>query len=36
MNKPVNISVEDLEEPLTYPTEAFLSREYAAEEADRL
>jgi phenylpropionate dioxygenase-like ring-hydroxylating dioxygenase large terminal subunit len=36
MNKPVSIAVEDLEEPLTYPVEAFLSRDYAAAEADRL
>jgi phenylpropionate dioxygenase-like ring-hydroxylating dioxygenase large terminal subunit len=36
MNKPVSITAEDLEEPLTYPVEAFISREYAAEEADRL
>ena len=28
MNKPVNIHVEDLEVAVTYPTEAFLSREY--------
>jgi phenylpropionate dioxygenase-like ring-hydroxylating dioxygenase large terminal subunit len=36
VNKPVAISVEDLAEPLTYPVEAFVSREYAQEEIDRL
>ncbi len=36
MNKPVEISVEDLIEPLTYSVEAFTSRDYAAAEADLL
>ena len=36
MNKPVNISVEDLSEPLTYPVEAFISPEYAEAEKDLL
>ena len=36
MNKPLNISVEDLSEPLTYPVEAFISREYAEAEKDLL
>lgn len=38
MNKPVNIEcdVKDLEEAVTYPTDAFLSRDYAKAEADRL
>ena len=36
MSKSVNISVEDLTEPLTYPVEAFISREYAEAEKDRL
>ena len=31
-----NVSVEDLEEPVTYPVEAFVSPEYARAEADRL
>jgi nitrite reductase/ring-hydroxylating ferredoxin subunit len=31
-----NVSVEDLEEPVTYPVEAFVSQEYARAEADRL
>jgi len=30
------ISIEDLEEPLTYPVEAFLSPEYAEQERERL
>src|SRR5580658_2863264 len=36
VGKPVNIEVEDLEEPLTYGVEAFTSREYAKAEADQL
>ncbi len=36
MNKPANIKVEDLEHPLVIPVEAFISRAYAAAEADRL
>lgn len=36
MNKPVNISVEDLAEPLTYPVEAFISPEYAKAEREKL
>lgn len=36
MNKPANINVEDLAEPLTYPVEAFLSPEYAKTEAEKL
>ncbi len=41
MNKPekidaVELTDEDLSEPLTYPVEAFISREYAAQEPDRL
>jgi phenylpropionate dioxygenase-like ring-hydroxylating dioxygenase large terminal subunit len=36
VNKTANIRVEDLEEPLTYPVEAFISPEYAKAEADRL
>lgn len=35
-NKPANIEVEDLAEPLTYGVEAFTSTEYARAEADRL
>jgi phenylpropionate dioxygenase-like ring-hydroxylating dioxygenase large terminal subunit len=31
-----NVSVEDLEEPVTYPVEAFVSPQYARAEADRL
>jgi phenylpropionate dioxygenase-like ring-hydroxylating dioxygenase large terminal subunit len=31
-----NVSAEDLSEPLTYPVEAHLSREYAAQEFDKL
>ncbi|MGB8365089.1 MAG: SRPBCC family protein [Rhizomicrobium sp.] len=36
MNIPANIKVEDLEEALTYPVEAFLSPEYARAESERL
>jgi phenylpropionate dioxygenase-like ring-hydroxylating dioxygenase large terminal subunit len=36
MNKPAKIVPEDLSEPLTYPVEAYVSREYAEAEADRL
>ena len=36
VNKQTNIGVEDVGEPLTYGTEAFLSPEYAKAEADRL
>jgi phenylpropionate dioxygenase-like ring-hydroxylating dioxygenase large terminal subunit len=36
MNKPEQIVSEDLSEPLTYPAEAYVSREYAEAEADRL
>lgn len=36
MSKDYEITPEDLAEPLTYGTEAFLSREYAAAEADLL
>ena len=36
VNKPPNITVEDLSEPLTYSVEAFMSPEYAKAEADRL
>lgn len=36
MKKSINISVEDLTEPLTYPVEAFISREYAKAEKDKL
>ena len=40
MNKPVddikNVSVEDLEQAVTYGTEAFLSREYALAEKEKL
>jgi len=35
VNKPTNITVEDLSEPLTYSVEAFISPEYAKAEADR-
>jgi phenylpropionate dioxygenase-like ring-hydroxylating dioxygenase large terminal subunit len=31
-----NVSIEDLEEPVTYPVEAFVSPDYARAEADRL
>lgn len=36
MNEPVKITVEDLSEPLTYPVEGFLSRDYAKRESERL
>jgi phenylpropionate dioxygenase-like ring-hydroxylating dioxygenase large terminal subunit len=36
VNMPTNVSVEDLEQPLTYPVEAFLSPEYAKAEAEKL
>jgi len=36
MNKPVNITVEDLTQPLVIPVEAFISRDYAEAEADKL
>ena len=36
VDKPTNIGVEELAEPLTYRYEAFLSPEYAQAEADRL
>jgi phenylpropionate dioxygenase-like ring-hydroxylating dioxygenase large terminal subunit len=36
MNKPPNISEADLSEPLTYPVEAFLSKDYAKAEGDLL
>ena len=36
MNKPLDIAEEDLAKPLTYPVEAFLSRDYAQAEKDRL
>ncbi len=36
LNKPADITVEDLSEPLTYPVEAFISPEYAKAEADKL
>ena len=36
MNKPEKIVAEALSEPLTYPVEAFISREYAEAEPDRL
>ena len=36
MNKPEKIVNEDLSEPLTYPAEAFISRDYAEAEADRM
>ena len=36
MNKPLNIEVEDLAKPLTYPVEAFLSRDYAEAEKEKL
>ena len=35
-DKPVEIGVEDLAEPLTYPVEAFLSKEYAEAEKEKL
>jgi phenylpropionate dioxygenase-like ring-hydroxylating dioxygenase large terminal subunit len=36
MTKPDNVSIEDLSEPVTYSTEAFLSRDYADAEGDLL
>ena len=36
MNKQINISIEDLAEPLTYPVEAFISPEYAKAERELL
>ena len=36
MNKPEKIASEELSEALTYPVEAFISREYAEAEPDRL
>ena len=36
MNKPEKIASADLSEPLTYPAEAFTSREYAEAEAEKL
>ncbi len=36
MNKPEKIVAEALSEPLTYPVDAFISREYAEAEPDRL
>jgi phenylpropionate dioxygenase-like ring-hydroxylating dioxygenase large terminal subunit len=36
MSKPTNIRVEDLTEPLLIPVEAFISKEYAQAESDRL
>ncbi len=36
MNKPENISIKDLSEPLIYPAEAYISREYAEAEGDLL
>lgn len=36
MNKPINIDEADLARPLTYPIEAFVSRDYAQAEKDRL
>ena len=36
MNKPEKIASEDLSEALTYPVEAFISREYAEAEPERL
>jgi len=36
MNKAVEISVEDLSQPMTFPVEAYISRDYAEAEADRL
>jgi phenylpropionate dioxygenase-like ring-hydroxylating dioxygenase large terminal subunit len=35
-NKPVEVTAEDLSEPVTYPLDAFLSPEYARVEAHRL
>jgi phenylpropionate dioxygenase-like ring-hydroxylating dioxygenase large terminal subunit len=36
MNKPERITTEDLCEPLTFPAEAYISRDYAEAEAERL
>ena len=36
MNKPENLKIEDLTEPLMYPVEAFISPEYAKAERDKL
>lgn len=36
MSEPNNLRIDDLENPLTYSAEAFLSREYAQAEGDRL
>jgi len=36
MNKPSGIKAEDLARPLTYPVEAFLSRDYAEAEKEKL
>ena len=36
MNKQVDISIDDLAEPLTYPVEAFISPEYAKAERELL
>ncbi|PTU30765.1 aromatic ring-hydroxylating oxygenase subunit alpha [Stenotrophobium rhamnosiphilum] len=36
MNKPTNLGIEDLTEPLTYSAESFLSRDYAKEEGNKL
>ncbi|MDE8651287.1 aromatic ring-hydroxylating oxygenase subunit alpha [Novosphingobium album (ex Liu et al. 2023)] len=36
MNKPEKIVSEELSEPLTFPVDAYVSREYAEAEADRL
>ena len=36
MNQPVNLDIEQLSEPLTFPVEAYLSPEYARAEADLL
>jgi phenylpropionate dioxygenase-like ring-hydroxylating dioxygenase large terminal subunit len=36
MNKPERITTEDLSEPLTFPAEAYISRDYAVAEAERL
>jgi len=36
VDKFANISIEDLSEPVTFPVEAYISREYAEAEGDRL
>ena len=36
MNSPTNIEMDDLAKPLTYPVEAFLSRDYARAEKEKL